>query len=101
MVAPEVSYCGCRLTSVVLMSLRSTPAPASGVDDRLLTVVGLVHRRGDVRRDEFHADVGGERVGNALYVTGADDRDLTRVFAHLVRRVVAGGRRRGESQGEQ
>src|ERR1700722_5037489 len=29
MVPPALSYCGCRLTSVVLMSLRSTPALAS------------------------------------------------------------------------
>src|SRR6185437_4792413 len=77
------------------------PGTGHGRDDGLLAVVGLVHRRGDVRRNEFDADVGGERIGYALHVTGADDGHLTRIFAYLVPIVVARGRRRGEGQGEQ
>ena len=36
------------------------------VDDRLLTVVGLVHRGGDVGCGELDADVGGQGVRDAL-----------------------------------
>ena len=48
-----------------------------GIDDSLLTVVGLIHRHSGVRRGELDTDVGGEGVGHALDVSGAHDRRLT------------------------
>ena len=49
------------------------------VDDGLLTLTGLVHRGGDVRRGELDRDVHGQRVGRALHLAGPDDRDLAGV----------------------
>ena len=70
------------------------------IDDRLLAVVGLIHRRGDVAGDELDADIRGERVRDALYVAGADDGHLARVVADPFRVMVAGRCRRGETQCE-
>ena len=59
-------YWGCRVTAVVLMFLRSSPGADQRVDYRLLAVIGLVHRGGDVGRGELDADVGGQGVRHAL-----------------------------------
>ena len=58
------------------------------VDDRLLTVIGLVHRGGDVGRGEFDADVGGQGVRNTLHLARPDDGDLTRIGAGRAGRAV-------------
>ena len=47
------------------------------VDHSLLALVGLVHRRRDIRRHHLDAHVGGHRVGRALHLPGSDDGHLT------------------------
>ena len=62
-----------------------------GIDDRLLAVIRLVHRHGDVRRGELDADVGGQGVRDALDLAGADDRHFAWIVPDLCRVAVAGG----------
>ena len=80
MVPPALSYCGCRLTSCADV-LAVDAGVRQRIDDRLLAVVGLIHRRGDVAGGELDADIRGERVRDALDVARADDGDLARVVA--------------------
>ena len=59
-----------------------------GVDQRPLAFTGLIHRPGDIRRDELDGYVGGQRVRDALDLAGAHHGDLPDVG-------VWGGRRPG------
>jgi hypothetical protein len=49
------------------------------VDDRLLTVIRLVHRGGDVGCGELDSDAGGQGVRDALDLPRTQNRHLTRI----------------------